>query len=283
MKKSRTSLSVLLPASFLADADTLQQKTMKAGFIGRASAIFHISKIVIYNDDDPRVSNQTAEAKLLSTLLQYMETPQYLRKMLFPMRGELRYAGLLPPLRTPHHPLGDEKAKQGDYREAVVLSSSENRSILELGLPQKGVLNQRLRVGERVTIKLGKLVGNEIEVELVSKADVGEYWGYEVKLSGNLADALKEANADYVIGTSRYGQNLYEAVNAIKSSNPGNMAVVFGGPHTGLLEICKRQGIDAKELFDVVVNTIPNQGTATVRTEEALIATLALLNVLLGG
>jgi hypothetical protein len=61
------------------------------------------------------------------------------------------------------------------------------------------------------------------------------------------------------------------------------MAVVFGGPHAGLLEICKRQGIDAKEFFDVVVNTIPNQGTATVRTEEALIATLALLNVLPGG
>ena len=283
MKKSRTPLSVLLPASFLADAGTLQQKTMKAGFIGRASAIFHISKIIIYNDDDPRVSNQTAEAKLLSTLLQYMETPQYLRKMLFPMRGELRYAGLLPPLRTPHHPLGDEKTKQGDYREAVVLSSSENRSILEFGLPKKGVLNERLRVGERVTIKLGKLVGNEIEVELVSKADVGEYWGYEVKLSGNLTDALKEANVDYVVGTSRYGQNLYEAVNAIKSSNPGSMAVVFGGPHAGLLEICKRQGIDAKELFDVVVNTIPNQGTATIRTEEALVATLALLNVLLGG
>jgi predicted SPOUT superfamily RNA methylase MTH1 len=256
---------------------------MKAGLIGRASAIFHVSKIVIYSDDDPRVSNQTADAKLLSMLLQYMETPQYLRKMLFPMRGELRYAGLLPPLRTPHHPLEDEKAKQGDHREAAVLSSSENRSILELGLPKKGVLNERLRVGERVTIKLGKFVGNEIEVELVSRADVGEYWGYKVKLSGNLADALKEANADYVVGTSRYGQNLYEAVNVIKNSNPGSIAVVFGGPYAGLLEICKRQGVDAKELFDVVVNTIPNQGTATVRTEEALVATLALLNVLLRG
>jgi predicted SPOUT superfamily RNA methylase MTH1 len=281
MKELRTS--VLLPASFLADADTLQSKTMKAGLIGRASAIFHVSKIIIYNDNDLRVSNQTAEAKLLSAFLQYMETPQYLRKMLFPMRGELRYVGLLPPLRTPHHPLGDEKANQGDHREAVVLSSSGNRSILDLGLPQKGVLNKRLRIGERVTIKLGKLVGNEIEVELASKTDIGEYWGYEVKLSGNLVDALKEASADYVVGTSRHGQNLYEAVNTIKSSNPDSIAVVFGGPYAGLLEICKRQGIDAKELFDVVVNTIPNQGTVTVRTEEAFIATLALLNMLLRG
>jgi predicted SPOUT superfamily RNA methylase MTH1 len=282
MRGPRT-LSVLLPASFFADADTLQQKTMKAGFVGRACAIFQVQKIVIYADGDPQVSNQTAEAKLLSMLLQYMETPQYLRKILFPRRGELRYAGLLPPLRTPHHPLEDEKASQGDYREAVVLNSSKNCSILELGLSKKGVLNERLRVGERVTVKLGRSVRDRIEVKLVSKADIGEYWGYEVKLSGNLADALKATNADYVVGTSRHGQNLYEAVDAIKNSNPGSIAVVFGGPYAGLLEICKRQGVDAKELFDVVVNTIPNQGTATVRTEEALIATLALLNVLLRG
>jgi predicted SPOUT superfamily RNA methylase MTH1 len=30
---------------------------------------------------------------------------------------------------------------------------------------------------------------------------------------------------------------------------------------------------------DFVVNTIPAQGTETVRTEEALLATLAILNV----
>ncbi|MEB2837263.1 MAG: hypothetical protein GSR80_000390 [Desulfurococcales archaeon] len=30
--------------------------------------------------------------------------------------------------------------------------------------------------------------------------------------------------------------------------------------------------------FDYIINTVPNQGTLTVRTEEALHATLALLN-----
>jgi len=283
MPKSQVSFTVLLPSSFLADADNLQHKTIKAGTIGRASAIFRVERLVTYNDNDPRVSNQTAEAKLLSMLLQYMETPQYLRKIIFPMRSELRHAGLLPPLRTPHHPLENEKAKQGDHREAAVLSSSGDRSILELGLPEKGLLNKKLKAGERVTVRLGERVGNGIKVELVPKVEIEEYWGYEVRFAKNLAEGLKEANADYVIGTSRHGQNLYEAVNAIKSSNPSSIAVVFGGPYAGLLEICKRQGIDAKALFDVVVNTIPNQGTATVRTEEALIVTLALLNVLLGG
>ncbi len=61
------------------------------------------------------------------------------------------------------------------------------------------------------------------------------------------------------------------------------MAVAFGGSYAGLFEICERQDVDAGKLFDVIINTIPNQGTATVRTEEALVATLALLNALIGG
>jgi len=34
--------------------------------------------------------------------------------------------------------------------------------------------------------------------------------------------------------------------------------------------------------MDFVLNTLPSQGTATVRTEEAFLATLAILNVQLG-
>jgi predicted SPOUT superfamily RNA methylase MTH1 len=41
----------------------------------------------------------------------------------------------------------------------------------------------------------------------------------------------------------------------------------------------ERQGRRIEEAFDFIVNTVPNQGTATVRTEEAVQATLALLNM----
>jgi predicted SPOUT superfamily RNA methylase MTH1 len=117
----------------------------------------------------------------------------------------------------------------------------------------------------------------------VARDEIPEYWGYEVLHAKTLAEGLKVLKADYSIGTSRCGQNLYEAVHAIKSSNPRSVAVSFGGPYAGLSEICERQGVDAGKLFDVMINTIPSQGTATVRTEEALVATLALLNALTGG
>jgi hypothetical protein len=46
-----------------------------------------------------------------------------------------------------------------------------------------------------------------------------------------------------------------------------------------LHEIVGANGEKLDSIFDFVVNTIPDQGTATVRTEEALLATLAVFNV----
>ena len=284
MFKSSPSFFVLLPSSLVTDASDLRQKTLKIGSIGRALAIFRVGKICIYNDDDPHLKNQASEAGVISTLLHYMETPQYLRKLLFPRTRELRYAGLLPPLRTPHHPLADEKTAPDDYREAVVIDAGKRGSLLELGIRERGFTSEKLSVGERVTVRLGKSLGEgKRAIERVPRSKVGEYWGYEILRAKTLAEALKVLKADYITGTSRYGKNLYEAVQAIRSSNPRSVAVAFGGSYAGLFEICERQGVDAGKLFDVIINTIPNQGTATVRTEEALVATLALLNALIGG
>lgn len=280
---SKLSVSILLPTSLVADASELRQKTVKIGSIGRALAIFGVDKVCIYNDDDSNTKNQAIEAKLIISLLNYMETPQYLRKLLFPHTNELRYAGLLPPLRTPHHPLRNEKNKPGDYREGVVIETNKNQSLLEIGLPEKAVVGEKFKVGWRLTIKLGKKSGNVIPVTPAVRAEVPLYWGYEIMQAGGLAEGLKVLKTDYSVGTSRLGQNLYEAVQAIKSSKSHSVAVTFGGPYAGLFEICERQGVDADELFDAIINTIPDQGTATVRTEEALVATLALLNMLIEG
>jgi len=61
----------------------------------------------------------------------------------------------------------------------------------------------------------------------------------------------------------------------------GNALVAFGAPAAGLNEIVAKEGFSLDDIVDFVVNTIPMQGTETVRTEEALIASLAVLNVAL--
>lgn len=280
----RPSISVLLPSSLVADAPDLRQRTLKVGLVGRTLAIFRVGRVCLYNDDDPKVRDQEAQAKLITKILRYLEAPQYLRKHLFPRTRELRYAGILPPLRTPHHPLRGERTEEGDYREAFVLKADEHSSLLELGLPEKGTVSEWLEPGGRLTVRLGRpLDKNQRAVTIISREEIDEYWGFEVIRAVTLTEALNELKASCVIGTSRRGQNLYEGIERIKSNNPSSVAVAFGGPYWGLYEICERQGVDAGKLFDVVVNTIPQQGTATVRTEEALIASLALLNVLFWG
>lgn len=276
MKKT---ISILLPASLVADSSDMQSKTQKIGQVGRALALFKIQKVCVYNDDEPKVHNQKHETELMTTLLQYMETPQYLRKFLFTHSSLLHYAGILPPLRTPHHPLEDKKATVGSFREGVVVESGD-KSVIEIGLRKKALVDKKLEVGTRVTLELTEVSDEGVSAEIVDQSKITEYWGYRVLKAKSLIGGLNVIKADYRLGTSRFGNPLYAVIKDIKDSE-GSLAVAFGGPYSGLPEICKRQGIDCEKAFDAMVNTIPDQGTATVRAEEALLATLALLNSLL--
>ena len=62
-----------------------------------------------------------------------METPQYLRKKLFPMHSSLRLAGLLNPLDAPHHMRADDECP---FREGVVLDKAVKKgagSFVDIG------------------------------------------------------------------------------------------------------------------------------------------------------
>ena len=63
-------------------------------------------------------------------------------------------------------------------------------------------------------------------------------------------------------------------------SRAERVLVLFGSPKAGLFEISEAEGTDLREVCDVVANFIPDQGTRTVRTEEAVFSTLAIINLL---
>jgi len=58
------------------------------------------------------------QGALFARILQYLDTPQYLRRLLVPMRPDLRDAGLLPPLDAPHQPRSHEWTP---FRDGAVL------------------------------------------------------------------------------------------------------------------------------------------------------------------
>ncbi|MHA1409596.1 MAG: putative RNA uridine N3 methyltransferase, partial [Candidatus Odinarchaeia archaeon] len=58
-----------------------------------------------------------------------------------------------------------------------------------------------------------------------------------------------------------------------------SVGVVFGGPYRGIYDLVSDKN-RLRDACDYIINFIPNQGTRTVRTEEAIFSTMAILNML---
>jgi hypothetical protein len=275
-------LAIAVPASMISDTPHLREKTAKIGVVGRAVAIFQVNEVIVYADS-PKI-NQKSDLDLIVTLLKYMETPQYLRKRLFELKPELQCAGILPPLRTPHHPLqGKFKDLQvGDYREGVTVSKTKEGTLVDIGSERPVLLKDaQIPINKRVTIKITRLTG-QVEIQLVDVAEIPVYWGYTVSTERrSLSKLLESQQFDLKIGTSRFAARFQDTLKPLgeRWKKANNILILFGAPAKGLHEIAEEEGTDLKRMLDSLINTVPNQGTETIRTEEALLATLAILNV----
>ncbi len=283
MRKRERKTTLAIPASLVSDIPHLREKTLKIGLVGRAAAIFRIREILVYPDN--LEVNQKRDRNLIITILSYMETPQYLRKRLFKIKPVLRYAGILPPLRTPHHPLAkrSEELTVGEFREGAVISIIRSGSLIDLGVDHPVLLPKReLAVNARVTVQVTK-TGKKPQVTLANPEEIEAYWGYSVKASqASFGQLVKSRTYDLVIATSKLGTPLIEVADELaerwKKSN--SILVAFGAPTKGLQEIVAQENLELEKITDFTVNTIPDQGTKTVRTEEAVYASLALFNAI---
>lgn len=283
MDKKR--LVIAIPASVISDTPHLREKTAKVGLIGRAAAIFRADEIVVYRDSQRE--RQTADLDLVAALLSYIETPQYLRKRLFKLEPQLRYAGILPPLRTPNHLVSGkaEDLKVGEYREGVVVSKVKKGLLVDIGVGQPALLRgKQQRIGERLTLQVMKVEGR-VEVEAANRTEVPDYWGYMVTVERcSLRYAVEYVKADLKLATSKKGSKFADIANKLSRNwrRANSVLVVFGSPVRGLYDIAVDEGCRLEDVFGFVVNTVPGQGTETVRTEEAVLASLAVLNVQFG-
>jgi predicted SPOUT superfamily RNA methylase MTH1 len=275
--------AIAIPASFVSDIPHIREKTFRIGLIGRAAAMFRVDEVAIY-PDMPNV-DQKEDIRLVQAVLSYMETPQYLRRRLFKIVPELQYAGTLPPLRTPHHPTANKTSdlKQGEFREGAVISTSNEGALIDIGVEEPAlVLGSRLRIDSRVTIKIMEL-GTQPKAVLADSKAIRTYWGYKVSVSkAPFCQLLETRQFDLEIATSRRGKPITNVMDDLmrrwKSSS--KTLVAFGAPTQGLHEIANREHKNLDDIVDSVVNTIPDQATETVRTEEAVYATLSILNTL---
>jgi hypothetical protein len=246
-------LSIAIPSSSLVNEFDEKLKVYKIGLIARAAAIFRVEEVIIYHD--PLLD----ESDLIRDILEYLETPQYLRKHLFPIKDSLRYAGILPPLAIPSHKT--KHLKVGEIRVGVVRHvGPDGTRWVDIGVKALAPLRSEAAKGARVTVRVCSK--NPLAVE---EAKPQEYWGYRVRKM-KLEEVIKREN---VVITSR----------KCKVPRPNEISrdvtLVFGNPEEGVFEIAKRLGIEMEKRC---WNTVPMQGTRTVRLEEAIFASLAVVN-----
>ncbi len=267
--------AILIPSSLTMESRDSRVNTLKVGQIARAAAVFQFNRIVIYRDPEHD------DSRFISMVLRYMETPQYLRKMLIPRREELRHVGMLPPLRTAHHPTNSksESLKIGEFRVGAVVESvgSDSGVWVEIGINRPIPLRtkEKIPVGQRLNVRI--FSQEPLAAEPVDRKEIPHYWGYETEIVDSLEAYLASRQDALVLLTSVKGKAVTPEIlqKLGQSGRKQGLAVVFGSPARGLDAFLRSEAIGRYEM----INTILHQGTETVRVEEAVFATLALLNL----
>jgi len=263
---------VAVPDTVLEEQESTREKTAKLGQIARYCALFGVDAVRVFHDPRGR-----GESSFIKKVLEYLETPQYLRRRLFPLSEDLRYAGLLPPLRIPSHkakvPLGGLQA--GEVREAVVLSDGLSA---DAGLDVPVTLRRREPPQRRLTLRITSVSRSGVEATPVDRRDVKTYWGYSVDISGTGA-LLADPAFPLKVATSRLGDPIARVARSLRIDlqSSGAVMLLFGSPSRGLFETV---GKDLRSRVGYVVNLFPEQNVVTARSEEAILSALYLVGLL---
>ena len=264
-------LSIAIPDSSLQDESTLLYKTKKVSIIARACAIFKINQIIIYKDK----SGNRNDSMLLSTLLKYLDTPQYFRRQLFPKSKFLSYSGVLQPLNIPNHMVtsNPKLIKNGDLRDGLILNY-KGKKFVDIGINKPIPYFGKMKSGMRTAVKIVD-TKPKFTIKEISREDVKDYWGYKVKERGNLFSILSSWTGKIIL-TSKKGK-IFTASDTEKfTKSNDSVLLVFGTTNKGIHEIL---GADIKKIQNSkIFNFFPNQATQTVRLEEAILGILSIIN-----
>ena len=251
--------SVLVPNSLAREAEDRREATRKLGSVARAAAIFRVDRLTVFPDSN---GVRRWEDGFVETVLRYAATPPYLRKAVWERRDELEYAGVLPPLRVRSR-TGSGSDESGSLRQGIVTEvGADGRVRVNCGLQHPVSLpapdGMATAEGERVTVRVSSR--RPVRAKIVDESPAG----FAVDRAG-LDAALERDDAGLTVAASRHGEEL---------------SVTRLGQ---LVEAPDGAGDDTHEpdgaRFDLWLNTVPNQGSEVVRTEEAVFATLAPLNL----
>ncbi|BCU70636.1 putative RNA uridine N3 methyltransferase [Stygiolobus caldivivus] len=245
----RKKLSVVLFLSIFDVESTLAEITIKLSNVLRALAEFRVSEVIwVYE-----FKEEKKKWNIVRDITEYALTPPYLKKYI-PKKDSLSKAGLLQPLNIPSHIITPEFV-EGEIR-----------------INRKG--NIGLAVNKVPKSKYA-IVTDSLNKDVCSYPFYPYYSGFAYKVLSYSKFLEKFSKIDNVILGSRSGVNLRTVEDKIKKTyEEKGIYLVIGPPKHGILK-------DFIEFNWLIVNFITKQGVKDVRAEEALYASLTLLNFIL--
>jgi predicted SPOUT superfamily RNA methylase MTH1 len=159
-----------------------------------------------------------------------------------------------------------------------VLVKSEGRIFVEAGLGFPIPFNGSGKEGQKLLVQFSSAYPNFSASR--AQPSKTEYWGYEVKDVGSLKDLIEQKNDTVQLITSRKGTPFNDTRHELLSRLAviRKLLVIFGSPRNGVGEILGAERSSIRP-HHIVANMFPRQATETVRLEEAILGTLAILNL----
>ncbi len=286
---NKLNISVLIPDTTLEETKDHVKQAQKVYQIARTLTIFRVDTVYIYRALSSDLRRQRWQGRILSAILEYLETPQYLRKILIDKMPELKSVGTLSPLAAEHHPL-KEKPRAGIIREGALFEKS-GKYLVELGFQHpfeainvKPAANLKNRI-VRVTARLEKnddrkaFVARILTKEELEKKYPWYYNGYRVKVKDTTLGKLLKGLKGFKVATDR----TCEHINPLKFVEDWKrrrtpLLVAFGSPKHGIPSILKQEGLKIHDVFDGCIGLIKNSAVRTIRLEEALMMFLSQIS-----
>lgn len=273
----KTTLVIALPTSILSIEPSLPLKSIRIHQIARWSSIFGVSEVVFYKEPLTDLIEFREHKTLIEDHWRYFFTPPYLRKKLVPLTSTLKFVGMLPPIRLEVFNV-KKKPKNGEIRLGYVFRNHEG------GL--KATVGDEVDysvIGECGEEGLTTLLVIDEKEHLVKCIDKRVYTGPSVSFTTSLKGLLSKYRGlvNWIIATDRKGT--YPEKNTVEKLRGTTTLVLFGSPKYDLFEIANQEGFQLEDYVNYVWNTIPRQKVVTVRTEEALVITLGVINAFLRG
>jgi len=161
--------------------------------------------------------------------------------------------------------------------------------MVDVGLQRPIPVDSLLTAGLRVTVEIidpesdFKKLRGQVVPPTTPLHKNGTYWGYSVRCAQSLGAVFTQCpykeGYDLLIGTSERGETVPKSLPSFK-----HVLIAFGGLRGLELGLTSDESLkldDPSLLFDFYLNTCPNQGSRTIRTEEAILVTMSSIQNIL--